>query len=290
MGRKRIHVHQQERGQSLVLYALALVVLVSMLALGVDGGYAYAQRRRMQTAADAAALAGARVVALGQGAGQVETAVRQYATNNGAAEYSWQYIGGGRGVRVTAQTTFNTFFAGIVGLSAMTASATAEASLDYLSATGNLLPIAVRDFPFVYGETYTLWDDDHESPGAFGWIDWTPPAGGNNELAEAILNPSLSGWRQIGEWINTQTGVSGSKAVRDALDFWIGKHITVPLYDQVTGTGNNTKYRISGFAEFVLTGYNFHGSDKSVTGYFVRWVESGPGGGTHGVSTVRLTN
>ncbi|MCC7354463.1 MAG: hypothetical protein IT330_12000 [Anaerolineae bacterium] len=281
---------RQAHGQDLVIFAIALPALIAMLALGVDGGYAYAQRRRMQTAADAAALAGARMIGMGGGSGQVGTAVTQYATNNGAASASWQYISGGNGVRVTAQRTFNTFFAGFIGRPTMTASATADATLDYLSAAGNLLPIAVHEEDFVLGQEYTLWDDNHEAPGAFGWIDWTPPSGGNSELADAILNPSMSGWRQIGEWLNTQTGVSGSSAVRDALDYWLDKHVTVPIYDVITGTGNNTQYHLIGFAEFVLTSYDFQGSDKSVTGYFVQWVENGPGGGTTGVRTIRLTN
>ncbi len=281
---------RQAHGQDLVIFAVALPVLVAMLALGLDGAYAYAQRRRMQTAADAAALAGARVIGLGGGSGEVSTAVTQYATNNGADGASWQYVNGGNGIRVTAQRTFNTFFAGFVGLPTMTASATAEASLDYLSAAGNLLPIAVHEQEFVFGQSYTLWDDNHEAPGAFGWIDWSPPSGGNSELADAILNPSRSGWRQIGEWLNTQTGVSGSSAVRNALDHWLNQHVTIPIYDQITGTGDNTQYRLCGFAEFVMTSYDFHGSDKSITGYFVRWVESGPGGGTMGVRSLRLTN
>ena len=131
----------------------------------------------------------------------------------------------------------------------MTASATAEASLDYLSAAGNLLPIAVHEQDFIFGQSYTLWDDNHEAPGAFGWIDWSPPAGGNSELADAILNPSRSGWRQVGEWLNTQTGVSGSSGVRNALDYWPNRHVTVPIYDQITGTGDNTQYHLIGFGQ-----------------------------------------
>ncbi len=286
---KRARSHARERGQSLVLYALALSALVAMLALGIDGGYAYAQRRRMQTAADSAALAGARALALGQGPGQIGLAVNQYATRNGATAFTWQYLAGNPGIRVTTRRTYDTFFAGFLGLSTMTAAATAEASLGYLSAASNLLPIAVHDDPFVYLQSYTLWDKNHDAPGAFGWLDWSPPAGGNSELADAILNPSRSGLRRIGEWVNTQTGVSGSVAVRSALDTWINEHVTIPLYDQITGTGNNTRYHLSNFGEFVLTAYDFGGPDKTITGYFVQWGESGPEGGTRGVRTVRLT-
>lgn len=47
------------RGQVLVLFCLALFVLIGFMALAVDLGVLYTDRRRMQTAADAAAIAGA---------------------------------------------------------------------------------------------------------------------------------------------------------------------------------------------------------------------------------------
>ena len=48
-----------ESGQTLVLAALAMVVLVAFLGLSIDAGQMRVQKRRMQSAADAAALAGA---------------------------------------------------------------------------------------------------------------------------------------------------------------------------------------------------------------------------------------
>ena len=46
-------------GQVLALATISMVVLLGFAALGVDMGYLYSTRRRMQTAADAAAVAGA---------------------------------------------------------------------------------------------------------------------------------------------------------------------------------------------------------------------------------------
>jgi Flp pilus assembly protein TadG len=51
-------------GQILVLFALGLLVMVAGVALIVDGGNAYAQQRGVQNGADAAANAGADVLAL----------------------------------------------------------------------------------------------------------------------------------------------------------------------------------------------------------------------------------
>jgi hypothetical protein len=49
----------REPGQMLVLFGLVCVGLVALVALVLDGGNVYVQRRTAQTAADAAALAGA---------------------------------------------------------------------------------------------------------------------------------------------------------------------------------------------------------------------------------------
>ena len=53
----------QQRGQTLVLFALGLTVIMLAVGLVIDGGYALAQRREAQNASDFAALAGARVIA-----------------------------------------------------------------------------------------------------------------------------------------------------------------------------------------------------------------------------------
>jgi Flp pilus assembly protein TadG len=50
---------QYQKGQAIVLVALMIVALTGMLALSIDVGNSYTQRRILQTAADAAAMAGA---------------------------------------------------------------------------------------------------------------------------------------------------------------------------------------------------------------------------------------
>jgi Putative Flp pilus-assembly TadE/G-like len=55
--------HSQERGQMLVLMAGGIVAFLAMTALIVDGGNAWAQQRQTQNGTDAAAQAGATVLA-----------------------------------------------------------------------------------------------------------------------------------------------------------------------------------------------------------------------------------
>ncbi|MDH7485241.1 MAG: pilus assembly protein TadG-related protein [Anaerolineae bacterium] len=279
----------EQRGATLVWVMLAMVALIAMAALAVDGGYAYVQRRRMQNAADAAAIAGARLRALGGTTAEVGAVVNQYATANGATGVSWTYPTGQK-IRVTASCSFPTFFAGIIGLWQMTASATGEASIQYLSEAGNLLPMIVEDRDFNIGQIYELWGDDREAPGNFGWLDWNGGSPSTPELADNIRHPSNSGTWRIGDWVPGGPGVKASSQVKSALNIWIGQHVTIPFYDLVQGQGNNTTYRIAGFGEFTLTDYDFQGNPKWVRGYFIRWVELGPGGGPNrGLASVKLT-
>ena len=86
------NVSQLQKGQAIVLVALMIVALTGMLALSIDSGNSYAQRRMLQTAADAAAMAGTHL-AMEQitnvGGTQNYTAQRntaiQFANRNGAS-------------------------------------------------------------------------------------------------------------------------------------------------------------------------------------------------------------
>lgn len=52
-----------QAGQSLILFVFSVIALFAMAGLGVDGGRLFVARRRAQSAADAAAMAGALVIA-----------------------------------------------------------------------------------------------------------------------------------------------------------------------------------------------------------------------------------
>ena len=50
-------------------------------------------------------------------------------------------------------------------------------------------------------------------------------------------------------------GISNSRQVRDALDALEQIDITVPVWDQARGTGNNSLYRVTDFARVRLVSY-----------------------------------
>lgn len=290
---------RQEAGTTLVYVTLALPLLISLAALAIDGSNLYLQERRLQTATDAATLAGARILALGQTTAQLNNAVNNLALINGADSVSWNLTAGNQGVQVLTTHTFPSYFAGFLGYATFTTHATSSANYVTVNGMGNLLPMVTMcndmdndaDPAFTYGATYTLWDKEMNAPGNFGWVNWDDHANGASELADNIAHPSNSGVWHVGDWLPGTTGTKSSSSVRQALDGWIGKAVTIPLYSAVTGNGSNTKYQICSFAQFILTGYEFSGKDKWVRGSFIRSVARGgdPGNGPDfGVRDVRL--
>ncbi len=156
---------QQEEGATLIYFALVLFVLLGMASIALDGSNAYAQRRRMQTAADAAALAGARMLALGNDTAAINAEIEDLAIANGVGDFvwsqsnngrsveanitgnlevNWAYTPDGKGVTVDVANDYDTFFARILGYDILTATANSIAGYETIIATDNLLPIAIN--------------------------------------------------------------------------------------------------------------------------------------------------
>ncbi len=155
-----------ERGQAVFIMVLVLVGLLAMLGLAIDGGTVFLERRRMQNAADAAALAGTRLLAEAIcGAtgvitdGLIAEEVNLYAEINGVpggnvvADYvdfdesplgpvgGGTIITGSTGISVTVEISRSTHFVTLIGID------TAGASADALAMTGPpLLAGGIRPF------------------------------------------------------------------------------------------------------------------------------------------------
>ncbi len=148
--RKHKNTFKTEQAQMLPILVIGMVVVIAMAALILDGGSLLTQRREAQNAADAGALAGARILCTGdyQTSAQVATtnqAARDAATSyaiekNGATsvevEIRTSRIGEGeedlpglaRGeVVVTTEVSQGSFFAKIFNQNVLNASANAAA-------------------------------------------------------------------------------------------------------------------------------------------------------------------
>jgi Flp pilus assembly protein TadG len=168
---RRLH---SEQGQIIVLAVLAMTTLIGGVALVLEAGNAYAQERGVQNGADAAANAGAAVLAQRLGGvtktdADVLAAVTSSATANnitiGSAAYYTDVTGnplnavgvivtppaaarvgggtippGAQGVWVGGGRTYGTFFGHVIGISSMGASAEATAVTGRLTG-GAFLPV-----------------------------------------------------------------------------------------------------------------------------------------------------
>lgn len=120
------------------------------------------------------------------------------------------------------------------------------------------------------------------NPGSVGWIDWTPPGGGADELVESVKSPPavsvpLPSWKYI-----TETGGISSKPLEDALNAYIGQTVQVPFFDATCnsepvgsdvsgcaaagGTGVNQWYHIPKILSFKLTKAYTNGNNEAICG------------------------
>jgi hypothetical protein len=114
-------------------------------------------------------------------------------------------------------------------------------------------------------------------PGNVGWLDWTPPGGGANELVCAIVNPNnpqinLPSWQYVTQTGNPNGGGGPcSASIEEALRAYDGEVVLIPQFDitcsgdpnhsqvavgpnygcaasDVGGNGQNQWYRFPSFA------------------------------------------
>lgn len=167
------HHRRRERGQILVIAAGGMAVLLVGVGLLVDGGAAFAGQRGAQNASDAAANAGALVLAqrLGGSAAplagwdaEVALRVKDSAASNGLASYTAQYTdiagvalgapwtpavpsgtipSGAAGVQVRGTRDVGTVFVRVIGINSFATSADAAAVAGILAGVpaGAVLPV-----------------------------------------------------------------------------------------------------------------------------------------------------
>ena len=279
-----IRMPAPQKGQILVLAGVLFIALLTMTALVIDGGNAWVQQRSTQNATDAAATAGAGVLARnlysqGKTDGDVQQAILTTAQANGidpasvAAFYTTLSgvllsppvaVGANptalpppsaAGVQVGGTKSFPTYFAGIVGISTISASTSATAIAGWKQVTPNiLLPIAMPvTLPECDPMGNLLWPTppkDYPGPdaaafvmglcksadGNVGWLDWTPTAGGFSEVDQSVQTPNnpvipLPSWQYI-----TQTGNTNMLAIETDLRAYDGQVVFIPIFDAQCGS------------------------------------------------------
>jgi Flp pilus assembly protein TadG len=267
---------REENGQSLVLVSFCMIAFLGILGLVLDIGYAYARQRQMQTAADAAALAGTRELAYGNGEVVALSRIEQILTSNGADISVSDYTIKDNRAVVTARTNIAPFFTPIFGLNQIPVGANADAVFGQTAEMSSVLPFAVEEDLWALDQEVNIWTGETGPGGNYGWVRWGGQSLSTSVLRANIDDPSNSGVLHVGDVVAGKTGVSFS-AVRGSLEAKIGQTIDVFFYDgeEVTGAGANLRYTITGFGKFRLTGIRSRGAQSEILGYFIQAVNLG---------------
>ena len=117
------------------------------------------------------------------------------------------------------------------------------------------------------------------APGGSGWLSWSGETSAG-ALAASLTRPGNSDTYvnpgdpddhvvSVGDLVSGKPGVSGSRAVRDALDDLVGREIVVPVWDEASGSGAGARYRIAGFAVVSILDYQL-GGDGTIRARFLR--------------------
>lgn len=142
---------RDDGGAVAVVVALTLVIFIGLTALAVDAGYLYSIRRQLQSAADAAALAGCRVLIDGGTRDEAFAEAQSYAAKNATApgdgltmvttapqtEITDTYV------QVTVQKETDLFFGRVFSKYATQVTATARAQVAYLTGMQGIVPWAL---------------------------------------------------------------------------------------------------------------------------------------------------
>lgn len=274
----------EERGAVAVIVAILLVVLLGFAALAVDVGVLYAERTQLRNGADSAALAIAQKCAhdLNDAAcTETSTLARTLANSNagdGATNIKSLVLDKAAGkVTVTAgalepgkePNKVSLFFARVLGFNDAEVSAAATVQWGRPVAGPTAFPIAFSICQVKFhvdgglqllvshgkktDETCNYGPSGAVVPGSFGWLQ--RPTG------------TCAGAVNTANWSMGEPGNSYPKVCDDQLRTWAsditaGKDVTVllPIFDQVSGNGSNTSYRILSFAAFRVTGWSFNGN------------------------------
>jgi Flp pilus assembly protein TadG len=155
---------RRQGGQALVFLAISLVAFIGTIGLVIDGGFAYVHRRQMQNAADAGSHDGTAILAAHYSTVcAYEAAARQAAVNaalaNGAVQARSVTVGltdvngaptatcdsaRTMGVSVNVSQPYSTYFAGVLGITQISAGADAIAHYGFINGLTGALPVVLN--------------------------------------------------------------------------------------------------------------------------------------------------
>jgi putative Flp pilus-assembly TadE/G-like protein len=301
---------RSESGQAFAVSAVFITVMLGAVALTVDVGAWFREHRQAQTTADAAALAAAESLPYDTVA--AKSAAQSYAGKNGggvtAGDISFQSeIGVDDTVTVNVKRTVPGFFSRIFSIDSVNVHASAAARAAVPIDAKWVAPIAVNKLhPLLSGpgcpcfnQTTTLPLGKTGAPGAFALVNLDTSVNGNigaSTLGDWILH-GFNAYLPLGDYFSDPGAKWNDGPIQSALQARYNTDLLFPVYDTLTGQGQNAEYHVIGWVAFhLLSDVNGGGSSGSITGYFTRMIwdgiqsESGTGGPDFGVHSIALVN
>jgi hypothetical protein len=281
---------RSDRGQATVLTLVFLVVLLGMAALVLDLGSWYRSDRATQSAADAAALAGAQV--LPSDPGGASALAMQYSTENGGGL-------SGSDIKVTTGLAPNDtisvklsrpaggVFTKLFGVDTVTVGAKASARASVMDQAKYVAPIGVNILHpklngtatcpcFGPGNATTLPLGKTGAPGSFDLLNIDSSHGGTGQaiIAGWILR-GYDDYLSLGDYFSDAGAKWNAAEVNDALTQRLNTTLLFPVYDRLVGSGSNAQYHVIAWVGFHLTGFTASGSSGTITGWFTEVIWSG---------------
>jgi hypothetical protein len=297
-----------DSGQAFVFVAFVLMTLVGMAALVIDGGSWYRAQRHLQTAADAAALAGAQ-----------ELPTKPSTATGVALEYAQRNYAGipaptvtfpdTATIDVSATATAPGIFARIYGAAfdEVDISARAQARVSAPLELKNVAPIAVYkeeacivSDPSCFGEPKTLSFDEDDpfdpTKSKFGLLDLDRDGHVGADDIKDWIEDGYQDYLPVDTDYPPGTGEKNGikKALEDAADE--ERVLMFPVFDSASAS---TGYHVIGWAAFVIDEVvKWTGNEHELTGHFVTFIATDlAGGGTipdpdldFGVHVITLTH
>jgi Flp pilus assembly protein TadG len=305
---------KSERGQAFVLAAVAMVMCCGMAALLLDVGNWFRDKRRLQSTADAAALAGAQQ--LPDDAAGAKAMALNYANQNGGDVAGANIVitsvyQANDTIAVKGQRSDPGIFSKVLGNIAANITADAKVRVGPPAEALHVAPMVVHcNHPLIqncnnngtpqFNVPTTLDYDPMGAPGAFGMLDLDGEGGtvGTSKEAAWILH-GFDKYLDLGKYKSDPGAKFSSQNIQGALDARLYTVLLFPVFKTLTGGGSGADYDIVGWIGFKLTGYEVHGNNATLTGYFTQYIARGilakhsPGSGgvpssLFGVKTIQL--
>jgi len=302
---------RNDEGAIALLVALVLSLgLLAFTGIVVDAGAYYSERRQLQTAADAAALAGAKDLAVSKAAA-IASANKYAGLNSPAGETlaapAVDFPSASKIHVVVSNPSFGLFFARFVGKNSASVGAEATAIIPSPSGySSRVVPIGVPPEAVSAGHdslTLKFEPGNDFGPGKFGWTSLTAdkikPSDINDAMRDGgvpydvVLGPvadrsGLSSPNPIDTLQKQRLDKDGCIGHTLAIDAHFAKVVTLNADGSVTindfsckrlvicpvvqNLDGHQQLRIIGFAWFFIDGTSTTGSDKTITGRFLRPV------------------